>query len=297
MSNPKSQRDPSSPYIMVLGVAQDAGYPQANCYRPHCLPAWADFKLRRHAACIAIIDHEQKEKYLFEATPDLKDQLYALQAVAPNNTHPLKGIFLTHGHIGHYTGLIHYGREVMGASKVPIYAMPRMREYLTNNGPWSQLVSLGNISFRALEDQQELSINPNIKVEPFLVPHRDEFTETVGFRITGPRKTAIFLPDIDKWSQWKTDIRKVIASADYAFLDATFFKDGEIPNRPMSAIPHPFVEESMKLFEDLSDKDKRKIYFIHFNHTNPLIQDGSEAQREVLENGFQIAKQGMKLPL
>ena len=59
----------------------------------------------------------------------------------------------------------------------------------------------------------------------------------------------------------------------------------------MNEVPHPFVEESMQLFENLSDKDKRKVYFIHFNHTNPLLIDDSDAQKSVIKNGFNIAKQ------
>ena len=27
-----------TPYLFILGVAQDAGYPQVGCYQPHCMP-------------------------------------------------------------------------------------------------------------------------------------------------------------------------------------------------------------------------------------------------------------------
>ena len=77
-------------------------------------------------------------------------------------------------------------------------------------------------------------------------------------------------------------------------MDATFYKNGEL-KRDMSEIPHPFVEESMSLFSTLSDTDKQKVHFIHFNHTNPLIIDGSTAQEEVLKKGFNIAKEGQIL--
>ena len=69
---------------------------------------------------------------------------------------------------------------------------------------------------------------------PFLVPHRDEFSETVGFEIKGENKTAVFIPDIDKWSKWNSDLKELIKRVDYAFLDATFYKNGEIPSRDMS---------------------------------------------------------------
>ena len=193
--------------------------------------------------------------------------------------------------MGHYTGLMHLGREAMSAKEVPVFAMPRMRSYLLENGPWSQLVSLENIDLNQLQDEEPIVLNERLSVIPFKVPHRDEFSETVGFQIVYKKKKAIFIPDIDKWDKWDEDIVAIVQNNDIALLDATFFKDGEIKGRPMSEIPHPFVEESMKLFEALTIEDKSKIYFTHFNHTNPLLIDGSDAQRRVLKQGFNLAIQ------
>jgi len=107
----------------------------------------------------------------------------------------------------------------------------------------------------------------------------------------------LFIPDIDKWDKWEQDIKEEIKKVDVALLDATFFKNGEVDNRDMSEIPHPFVEESMKLFGDLSAKDKAKIYFIHFNHTNPILQEKSGAKKEVLDKGYNIATEGLVVPI
>ena len=98
-------------------------------------------------------------------------------------------------------------------------------------------------------------------------------------------------------SRWTTDIREIIRSVDYAILDAAFFADGELPNRDMSKIPHPFVEESMAFFDDLSGDEKSRVIFIHMNHTNPLLIDGSTAQAEVEKRGFRVAREGMRLEL
>ncbi|MDP7063056.1 MAG: MBL fold metallo-hydrolase [Planctomycetota bacterium] len=287
----------SRAYLQVLGVAQDAGYPHSGCYEDHCQRAWQDHKLKRYVSCLALVDGVAKRKFLFDATPDLPAQLQALQANAPDEQVALEGVFLTHGHMGHYTGLMHFGREAQGADGITVFAMPRMFEYLVNNGPWSQLVSLGNIRLVGLAPGRVQQVTEDLQVTPLQVPHRDEFTETVGFLIEGPHKTALFLPDIDKWHRWQTDIRTLIAEVDYAFLDATFFAADELPGRDMSEIPHPYVEESFALFADLHPEQKAKVHFIHFNHTNPLLIDGSEAQREVEARGFRIAKQGMILPM
>lgn len=287
----------TQPFIEILGITQDAGYPQLNCYQPHCDRAWEDKNLRRTASSIAVVDPLTKTKYLFDATPDIREQLYRLHLSAPDEEYKLSGVFLTHAHIGHYTGLMHFGHEAAGSHNVPVYAMPRMRNFLESNGPWDQLVRYENIRLRPLSDGAAVSLNERITVTPFLVPHRDEYSETVGYRIDGPDRSAVFIPDINKWDQWTTDIRQIIQSVDYALLDAAFFADGELPNRDMSKIPHPFVAESMALFDDLTSDEKSRVIFIHMNHTNPLLIDGSPAQGVVRKRGFDVAREGMRLEL
>ena len=188
-------------YIQVLGVAQDAGYPQADCYQRHCNRAWRDKSLRRSVSSIAVVDGPTRTKYLFDATPDIRDQLYRLNLSAPDGKYRLNGVFLTHAHIGHYTGLMHFGHEASSSRDVPVYAMPRMRGFLSSNGPWDQLVRYQNITLAELTDGQEVVLTDGLSVTPFLVPHRDEYSETVGYRIEGTRKSAVFIPDIDKWQR------------------------------------------------------------------------------------------------
>jgi pyrroloquinoline quinone biosynthesis protein B len=292
-----SVTDSPAPYVFVLGVAQDAGYPQANCYLPHCMRAWEDPTLKRLTSCIAVVDATHGKKYLFDATPDMREQLYRLHVEAPDEHHDLAGVFLTHGHIGHYTGLMHFGREAVGASSIRVFAMPRMRNFLNTSGPWSQLVRLKNIELVPIRAGRKIALSDDLAVVPMQVPHRDEYSETVGYKIIGPSRSALFIPDIDKWSKWDTDVRDLVREVDYALLDGSFFADGELPGRDMSEIPHPYVQESIELFSELADSDKSKIIFIHFNHTNPLLIDGSDAQKEVTALGYRFATEGMRLPL
>ena len=289
--------DDTDPYVFVLGVAQDAGYPQVNCYRPHCMRAWKDPTLKRLTSSIAVVDSKNRNKYLFDATPDIREQLYRLHLEAPDESYDLGGIFLTHGHMGHYTGLMHFGREAVGAEEIRVFVMPRMHAYLRDNGPWSQLVTLRNIDLVPIHDGKEVVLSDDVLVLPLQVPHRDEYTETVGYKIIGPAKSALFVPDIDKWSEWDTDIRDLVREVDYALLDGSFFADGELPGRDMSEIRHPYVKESIELFAKLPKADKAKIIFIHFNHTNPLLIDGSDAQKRLTSLGFRFATEGMRLPL
>jgi pyrroloquinoline quinone biosynthesis protein B len=241
---------------------------------------------------LALVDPSTKKWWLFEATPDIKEQLHLFQQITKEAYSFLPdGIFLTHGHIGHYTGLMELGREAMNAVSVPVYALPRMKNYLTDNGPWSLLVQLKNISLQDLIADVPVFISSNLSVTPFLVPHRDEFTETAGFSIQWENKKVLFIPDIDKWEKFNRKIDSLVQQSTLAFLDATFFKDGELEGRSMAEVPHPFVTESKQKFRNLSKADKKKIYFIHFNHTNPLLNpNSSEFRQTALE--YNVATQG-----
>ena len=276
--------------LVILGTIQDAGSPHIACKKDCCKNLFDKSDSLRKVVSLGIIDPNNSKTFLFEATPDISTQLKALKNFSNSENELPEAIFLTHAHIGHYSGLMYLGKEATNADGVPVYAMPRMKAFLENNGPWSQLVSNKNISISEIQHQEPITLTSNIKVIPFTVPHRDEFSETVGYRIIGPNKSVLFIPDIDKWSKWETSIINAISEVDYAYLDATFYDGEEINTRDISEIPHPFIIESMKRFESLSIEEKKKIHFIHFNHTNPVISSKSEAYKTVINNGFNIAK-------
>ena len=288
-----------APYLVVLGVAQDGGIPQAGD-RNH--PAWTEPSLRRWVVSLALVDPVSSGRWLFEATPDIREQLHLLDTLAPvaDKAPGLAGIFLTHAHIGHYTGLAQLGHEAMGAREVPVHVMPRFHDYLSSNGPWDQLVRYENITLRELTGNVPVRLNERVTVTPLPVPHRQEYTEVVAFRIDGPQRSALFLPDIDSWREWDDQgvrIEDVIAGVDVAYLDATFFADGEIPGRDMSGFPHPFVTTSMKRFALLPPAERAKVRFIHFNHTNPAQLPGSEARKAIESAGFGVAERGDRFGL
>jgi len=288
-TNPKQ-----GPFVVVLGTLQDGGSPHMGCEKDCC----KNLDALKKVVSLGLIDPVSNKKFLLEATPDIVSQTNVLNGLLPSSgVKTTDGIFLTHAHIGHYAGLMFLGKEAMNSKAVPVYAMPKMKRFLENNGPWSQLVTLNNILINPLSEGNWENISPSLKVKPILVPHRDEFSETVGFIIEGPHKKLLFIPDIDKWEKWKTDIVSLIKEVDHALIDGTFFSAAEVGNRNIAEIPHPLVQESMKLFDSLSTKEKGKIMFIHFNHTNPLLNEQSKEARLVKSKGFRIAKINLRISL
>ena len=283
-------------YITILGTAQDGGFPHIGCQKQCCDDFYKGILPKQQVVSLGLVDKESQQKFLFEATPDISTQLADLEKNHLKTNTIIDGVFMTHAHMGHYAGLLYFGKEALGKKDIPVYAMPKMKEFLSNNGPWSQLVTTQNIVFLDLQKDSIIPLSNALKVTPFLVPHRDEFSETVGYKIEGNTNSALFIPDINKWSLWEKNIVEEVKKVDYAFIDATFFKEGEI-NRPMSEVPHPFIEETVALFENESLATKNKVIFIHFNHTNPALQSNSRERNELELLGFKFATEGQRFKL
>jgi pyrroloquinoline quinone biosynthesis protein B len=271
---------------ILLGTAQDGGLPQAGCRCARCSAAWDDPAQRQWVACLGLVDHAARQSWLIDATPDFREQVHGLQELAPGC--PLAGIILTHAHIGHYAGLLHLGREAWNRQGLPVFASPRMAAFLREQAPWSQLVALGNIDLHLLAPDQEVAISSDLSLTPLVVPHRDEYSDTLAFLVRGPGRRLFYCPDIDAWDRWEHDLRRVVAGVDVALLDGTFFSADELPGRNLDQIPHPLVVDtagrlaqsrilspSKDLVEGRAGVDC-DMRLIHLNHTNPLHRPGPE---------------------
>lgn len=313
-----------SPYGLVLGIAQDGGYPQAGCSKSCCKDVWKQPEVGGHqVASLAIIDPLTHQSWIVDATPDFPKQLQRLRIHLNDPTHMPSGIILTHAHIGHYSGLMHLGREVMGTSGIPVYVMPRMRRFLESNGPWSQLVKLNNISLQSLKADSLIALNDHIQFIPVQVPHRDEFSETIGCMLrlkdahsdvppvelapgqmmqqtlTKPRQ-LLYIPDIDAWEKWfpqQTAMRmqQLFSECDHVLIDGTFMNGKELGQTRMKEVPHPFIDDSQQLMSGFPEPLKRKISFIHLNHSNPMMRLLRGADHWLYAGGYGFPEEGAEL--
>lgn len=279
-------------YILVLGNVQDAGSPQAGCQKLCCSVLWDHPDKTRMVSSLGLIDQKEKQFWMFDASPDFSKQYLLAHNVSAESLR-LKGIFLTHAHIGHYTGIMQLGKEALNSDSIPVYGFARMRAFLSKNGPWEALVANRNILLLPLSVQQAQTLTDKFSVQSLLVPHRDEYSETAAFIIHSKNKSALYIPDIDKWDLWECNIDSLIGTVDYAFIDGTFYDAEEINHRDIRSIPHPFIIESMERFKNLSPDLKSRIYFTHLNHTNPALRADSEASAAIEAAGFHIARTGM----
>jgi pyrroloquinoline quinone biosynthesis protein B len=276
---PRAERqEPSGPQtagrweLVVLGIAQDGGMPHLGCTQELCQSMREGRRKPERVASVGLVNRALGKAYMIDATPDFVSQIGSLTGGRLPD-----GIFLTHAHVGHYTGLMYLGRESVDATGVPVYATDRMTKFLRANEPWAWLGQKGNIALKPLVADTAVDLGNGLKITPFTVPHRDEFSDTVGFLIEGPTRKALYIPDIDQWPKWTRRIRDVAAEVDLAFLDGTFASADEIPGRKIADIPHPLIPVTRDLLQGV----KARVWFIHLNHTNSQI-DAPDVVRDGL---------------
>ena len=270
--------------VVLLGVAQDAGLPQAGCDCVNCVTARA---LGRHPCVVSlgIIDHTQQTFWMVDATPDFPQQLQMLRERAPGAT--FAGLILTHAHMGHYTGLIHLGREAMDIRDITLWCSCKMRAFLRANAPWAGLLNDGNVTPREIIDGEPFALSKGVSVLPYQVPHRAEFTDTYAFLFSGDRQRLFYCPDIDSWDGLTFDIDNTLKAGDTVLLDGSFFSEEELPNRDMALIPHPLVTDTVGRYAN----KPYDLVLIHLNHTNPIWR-ASPQQEWIMSQNAVVGERG-----
>jgi pyrroloquinoline quinone biosynthesis protein B len=314
-----NQTSLSGPRLRVLGIAQDGGLPHAACWCRNCRAAReAQPRNKTCVASLALILPQASGRssiYLIDATPDIRTQLDMLSDLRPPPPEgvgrtPVDGVFLTHAHIGHYLGLAFFGFEAINTKDLLVYCTPRMAAFLRNNGPWSQLVRIGNIAIHETPPGSRITLpyefagtHDEIAISSIAVPHRDEYSDTMAyiFRRSGSEQSPaiMYLPDTEPWPTWNPSLLDVIKREHVRtlLLDGTFFSAEDLPGRRATSIGHPLMKDSMGLLEPLVRQGKLDVFFTHLNHSNPALDPTSAASREIKGRGFHVATEGQQFVL
>ena len=146
-----------------------------------------------------------------------------------------------------------------------------------------------------------MQISENLKITPIRVPHRDELTDTHAFMINGPQKSLLYLPDHDTWEETLNMVQQdsVIEWFDFlgieiVLMDGTFWSKNELSRQ--DDVPHPPVVESLERLGNVKGKEL-EVFFIHFNHTNPLLIPKSNEIKKLLDSGCKIPIEGQQFLL
>jgi len=269
--------------LIVLGTAQDGGNPQMGS-RGRGRP--------RLVSSVAVV-MDDGTTLLADATPDVKAQVAHLSTLPAYQARSMRNVVdhitLTHGHMGHYTGLVQFGKEAHNADRIPTWVTPSMAAFLRANQPWRSLVDGGHLDLRS--DPGPFSLSPGLSLRLVPVPHRAELTDTVGISVNDE---ALFVPDIDSWGDWP-EAERELERHRVCLLDASFSSLDEIPGRDLGLIPHPLVSDTIERFRHLAAG--RRLILTHLNHTNPVAEVDSPAAAAVRSAGFEVAEDLMQIAL
>ncbi len=277
----------AGPYVLVLGIAQDGGHPQAGCDAACCRGAW--YGVRHRVASLGIVDPRAGVHFLVDATPDFPDQEHELEG-------SLGGIALTGPSFGHWLGLAWLGREAMDARAVPVWAMDGMARLLRAGPPWSLLVERDEIDLQALPPGREVMLTERLTLTAWPVERPGAPAPSAAIVVRGPDRSVLYVPETPDWSAvGGPGLEALLASVDAAWLDGTFFDAGELPDEHPT--PHPTVRATLDRLADLPPEVRGRVRFTHLNHTNPLLFQGSAARDEVEAAGMAVAEEGERFPL
>ena len=278
--------------VVLLGVAQDGGRPQPGCAKPCCIGLSSNDI--SYPTSLGVIESDQI--HLIDVTRHLANQLQYLGNRIPNY------VWLTHAHFGHVDGLGLFGRETMNAKGIPLYASKKMQQLITDTPQWRIMVEQGVFVPREMSNNNKVEFG-ELTIEPILVPHRDELSDMHAFVISSSQNKLLYLPDHDTWEETLSmynchDIRQWLKelAIDIALIDGTFWSEDELQSRNQEKVPHPPIKQTIEMLGYKQQGDP-EIYFIHLNHTNPVYDQWSEQHAQVIEMGWKIGKQGMKIKL
>jgi pyrroloquinoline quinone biosynthesis protein B len=288
--------------VTILGIAQDAGIPQAGCSCERCLNAHENPELKRYPVSIGI-QGVDGSKHLIEVTKNLSEQLrtWSKNKIEGNIFIP-DSVTITHLHLGHIEGIGQFGKPVMGIKNLPIYLSQKNNDSIQERNDIKLMIKEENIKLISENNFRPMN-DCGFTLELIPIPHRSELGDTSAILIKGPKKNLLFLPDQDSWSETLDSfsvksIRALLTSlrVDIALVDGTFWNLNELPGRDLSKIPHPTIEESIRRLgiKKINDPD---IFFIHLNHSNPVNDHDSEERNLVESYGWSICERNHTLSI
>lgn len=267
--------------VQVLGTAQDAGIPQLGCICPNCTKAQQNPEFRRFVTSI-LIEGEEKT-FLIDATPDITLQLNNHQISKNNKDLTIDGVIITHLHIGHYIGMLYFGKEAANTNNLSIYVTEPVKQFLINNKPFSYLIERGQVKLHTINIDTILNLGKNSEILVFEVPHRNEDGNTIGIQISNrmTNKSFVYIPDIDYITP---EIKKQLINADFVLFDGSFYSENEIPRQ--KEVVHPPI---LTTISKLGVPPQNEFYFTHFNHSNPVLNIKSAEYKRLVKMGYKIA--------
>lgn len=307
--------------LIVIGSAAGGGFPQWNSNDPASQRARVGdpAALPRTQSSIAV-STDDRHWVLFNASPDLRQQINSTSALLPRNgkrDSPICSVVLTNGDVDHVAGLL----TLREAHPFSIYATQRVLSVLQTNSIFNVL-NAELVERRGLQLQVAQEINARdgqstgIVIEAFPVPGKvalylegatpganfgTQAEDTIGLKVSSSDGASHFFY-IPGCAAMTDDLARQLQGAPLVLFDGTLWRDDEMiiagvgkkTGKRMGHISVSGPDGSLAAFEPLAVK--RKV-FVHMNNTNPILLADSPERDAIGNAGWEAAHDGMEIGL
>src|SRR5215813_2622586 len=295
---------------IVLGAAAGGGFPQWNCRCPVCSLAWdGDVRVKRSTQASLAVTVDGKRFVLFNASPDLREQIAATPALQPRDGlrgRPIAAGVVTGGEIDQAPGLL----ALRERHAFAIHASAETLEAVAAN-PMFNALGRDIVARHACTIGEPFAPVDGLTAELFKVPGKvplylegdnpelaAETEANVGIEVTAGGRRLVFVPGC---AAVTPALKARLARADVVLFDGTLFHDDEMiasgtgtkTGHRMGHIP---IDGEGSSLTALAGLEARRIY-IHINNTNPIRVAGAPERRKVEAAGWEIAEDGFKIEL
>ena len=308
-------------HILVLGAAAGGGFPQWNSNDAVARRARAgDPKSPPRTQSSIAVSADGRRWALFNASPDLRQQINDRRQLQPAADAPLRGspiaaVVLTNADVDHVTGLLNL-RE---AQAFALYGHRRVLDVLAANSIFNVL-NPAFVARRALSMDKPVVLEDGtgtsfgLSVRAFPVPGKvalwledgkakdfgTEDGDTLGLEISdGDGKSFFYIPACARMTG---ELSARLQGAGLVFFDGTLWRDDEmiaagVGTKTGKRMGHMSCDGADGSIAALADLNIGRKIFIHINNTNPLFVADSAERIQAQRAGWEIAEDGMEIAL
>lgn len=303
---------------IVLGAAAGGGLPQWNCACPVCAAVRSGQAGAPQTQSSIVVSADGERWVLINASPDIRQQFAATPALHPRAVRhsPLSAVLVTNADVDHVAGLL----SLREAQPFALYATRRVHSVLDANAIFN-VVNREHVPRRPVQLNESMPIldaagePTGICIETFTVPGKvalwledpnaerfgsvAEDTIGVAIRAEGSEARLFYLPGC---ADVPDSLKARFKPTDTVLFDGTTYTEHEmaeagVGQKSASRMGHLVMSGPQGTIARLADVPLARRLFIHINNTNPVWLPDSDARREIVRQGWDLAFDGMELTL
>ncbi|MEN6670318.1 pyrroloquinoline quinone biosynthesis protein PqqB [Psychrobacter sp. B38] len=302
-------------YIHVLGSAAGGGFPQWNCNCYNCngvRQGTIEAKTRTQSS-IAISENGT-DWILFNASPDIRQQLFDFKAAQPARQLRDTGItnvVLMDSQLDHTTGLL----TLREGCPIPVWCTDMVYQDLTTGFPIFNMLKHwnGGLQYNQIDPKQTFNIEgfDNLTLTPLVIrssappysPHRNDPHDGDNIALIvkdlKTQKQLFYAPGLGKIDD---EVMQIMKASDCVMIDGTLWTDNEmqecgVGTKTGQDMGHLHISGEDGSLHYLDQLDHTRKILIHINNTNPILNEKSEQAAELKQHGVEVAFDGMQIEL